>query len=325
MKPTVGKMRHPSDGTSARLSGPDALRFVAFCAVVVLHALGDTSGQPGAALVGNVMRFAVPFFFLLSGYFLSGTASFSTILLRTLRRLVPVFLVWLVIYMWAAGDLATFGRPALMARYLVTGGPAYHLWFLPALGIGIVIVAAMRRFSVLLALLAMGLFVFGLAFGAYRDALHLPDLPIGSRNGPFFSVPFIALGYLAAQRSIPSAGVGVAVALAGLTLQCVESFVLSSGWKTSASADYFVGTAPFAFGILVLSFHLKNSPVTKWTAELGRTALWMYCIHALILSMLANYVQGISLILATIGVCILTAAIAAAIASRVPLLVPFVR
>lgn len=315
----------PPKIAGTRLNGPDSLRFVAFCAVVVLHALGDTSGEIGASMVGNVVRFAVPFFFLLSGYFLSPTAPFLAIVVRTFRRLVPVFLIWLFIYMLVAGDLAGFGRPAQLARYLITGGPAYHLWFLPALGIGVVIVAATRRFPVLLVLLAVGLFVFGLAFGAYREVLHLPDLPIGSRNGPFFSVPFIALGYFAAQRKIPSAATGTALALAGLALQCAESFQLSSGWQTGMSADYFVGTVPFALGIVVLSFHLKNSPVTNWTAELGRTSLWMYCIHALILSMLASSMQGIALIVTTIGICVLTAALAAAVASRVPVLVPLVR
>jgi surface polysaccharide O-acyltransferase-like enzyme len=316
---------------ATRLEGVDALRAIAFVAVVTLHSLNDTAGHLGLEVANNATRFAVPFFFLASGYFLSPTAPAGRLIWRVTLRLAPVFFVWLAVYMFAAGDLATFRNPVKLSHYLLAGGPGPHLWFLPALGLGITIVALCRRSELLLIGLVVLFFVASLAFGPYRELLHLPESPIGPRNGPMLSVPFVGLGYLIARRQLrPGVLAGLALTIGGLALQLTESFGLERITGGFLNADSYVGTLPFAVGVFFLSLRATEGSVTRGLAMIGRITLWMYCVHLLFVwgfdRMLGDVAfRPIPLTLLAVGASLLSAIAASGLSRWVPWLDRFVR
>ena len=80
--------------SGTRIVNIDAMRFIASIAVIPLHAT-DTPDP-----VRQGCRFAVPFFFFISGYFL-GRRDFQKpwSIIRTLFvRLFPVIIVWLGVF-----------------------------------------------------------------------------------------------------------------------------------------------------------------------------------------------------------------------------------
>ncbi len=275
---------------SSRIDGIDAMRLLCFIAVVVVHALPHGPQDSVAnQLIAGATRFAVPFFFLISGFFLSTSATYSQAIWRIVKRLVPIFVFWLLIYVLAMGaDFTWLSNPKQLARYLITGGPAYHLWYLPALGCSLAIVVAMRAYPLSLICVATALFLIGLAFGAYRGVLSLPDLPISTRNGPFFGVPFVTLGYLLARIDFrPSIGTSLGIAAAGFAIQVAETLLLADG-QTPAS-DYYFGTLLFGVGMLLAALQLEQVPLSGALALLGRISLGMYCVHALLLLWLGHW------------------------------------
>jgi len=91
-----------------RIEGVDVLRVLAILAVIALHAnpfSGGSWGQPGlfsgAALISQFSRFAVPFFFTVSGYFWGVKINAGAAVLRTslsmAKRIAVVFVAWSLI------------------------------------------------------------------------------------------------------------------------------------------------------------------------------------------------------------------------------------
>lgn len=126
-------------------SSIELLRIIAIWAVVMIHVTSTTLGVSGYYLhftpftffLNQASRFAVPLFFLISGYVLSLRYSVVPNLLtfykkRFLRLALP-FLVWSFIYysiVSRAGIKAFFvNSPAI----LLSGTGAEHLYFIPAI------------------------------------------------------------------------------------------------------------------------------------------------------------------------------------------------
>ena len=170
-----------------------------------------------------------------------------------------------------------------------------------------------------------------LAFGPYRELLHLPESPIGARNGPMLSVPFVGLGYLIARyRLRPGVLAGLALLIGGLALQLTESFGLERLTGGFLNADAYFGTLPFAVGVFFLSLRAADGPVIRGLAMIGRLTLWMYCIHLLFVWGF-DWILGdvafrpIPLTLLVVGASLLSAIAASGLARWVPWLDRFVR
>lgn len=110
----------------------DGARF--FCAflVVAIHIrpLSDITGLGSFLLDKGLCRIAVPFFFLVSGYFYGRKPPEASSLVAFLRRTALLYGMWTIIYYPIAAesqDMTHYWR-----RCLFTGS-YYHLWYYPAL------------------------------------------------------------------------------------------------------------------------------------------------------------------------------------------------
>lgn len=138
--------RHLASPVAAALPEIDALRGVAIIAVSGLHvSFGYLTAAPaggGAAtwalIVHLLMAYGAPLFVALSmaglalGYDRpSGIgAGYRTFLARRAQRILPAYVFWTILTV-LRNDPASLWHPDVLARLLVCGSAAYHLYFVP--------------------------------------------------------------------------------------------------------------------------------------------------------------------------------------------------
>lgn len=299
-----------------RLQGVDALRVVAIVAVIVIHTnpFMDRSAPPGSAfdlatLLIQAARFAVPYFFILSGYFwaqkVNGERGVVKPTLAMGKRIGVLFLAWTAIYMlptnlidsfdhglmgpikqlyWNLGNIGE--RPADMAWQ----GSKGHLWFLVGLLCSLGMSALLVQFNHrrLLLVLAVSLYCIGLAGKAYSATPFGLQAGFEFRNGLFLSPIFFVTGYFLQGRQPGPAWfpAGLAIAGLGFLLQLGESWALHTAWGTPLNQDYYIGTYFFGLGVALIA--LSNSRHLHWSraAAIGPLVLGIYASHMVFIDVL---------------------------------------
>lgn len=331
----------------------DSVRFVAICCVVILHTvtLVQSSSFPGVFL-NQFSRFAVPFFFMVSGFFfcqkaLKNPANIFPYLLSYGSRLLLIYLVWYVIYAaWPLyspanwQDLANNGFVqeylewqqqflqqfrAHVLYFLIAGGRGFQLWFLPSLGMGILLLAFALRFNFFTTgfLVAALLFLVALLVGPYRlSALGL-KWDFEPRNGPFFSAIFVFIGAALAKYnfrlSLPAA---LALAIAGLGLSLLEVLLIHDWFGTPVNSHNFViGTLFYATGICLVTLANNRLGVSIKLHELGKLTLGIYVCHILVMYFMQALGVWPAANLARFAVCLLLSALL----TRALIVIPGVR
>ena len=146
--------------TKRRLGWLDALKVCSILGVIVIHVTADSSGRPytlypaSDRIVPSLLRalgifFNYPIFFVVSFFLLGGSplrheARYVEVIAERLRRLLPPFLIWSVIYLafrnvkavafdYHSYYLQELATPISWLKYLLIGSAQYHLHFLPTL------------------------------------------------------------------------------------------------------------------------------------------------------------------------------------------------
>ena len=294
----------------SRFQAVDVFRVLAILAVIALHtAKHEGPGAVGTAFdaalfLNQLERFAVPLFFILSGYFWSakchGRDDYLVCSLRLARRVLLLFAAWCAVYFLAA-ELATVGRLGAAgavadwsarwtARHggygtLLLQGSKVHLWFLPALAAAALIsgVLLSRQLERSLFVLAVLLYAAGLAGKAYADTPLGFHTAFNLRNGPFFSLLMFASGHALKRRGPqPSwAGIGVLLAAGGLLLQLCEVAWLHGHWGTAMDQDFVACTWPFGVGVAMIALADPRPARIPALAALGPLVLGIYASHYL--------------------------------------------
>ena len=305
------------NGVTERIHSIDATRIVAMAFVVAIH----TDPFRGLGAYGNLAnfaidstaRFAVPFFFLTSGYLFAtkttdrSTWQFLVEQVRTLASLyafglllaAPVFLAGAVADGGAdAGSVVRTGTRELAGfvsplELLYFGNSVSEiLWFLPALGYSLVLIYGFDRVGGTRYLLpvSLGLHVVGLLASSYGLFL---DVPIEHRDALFFGFFYTCLGYhLGASDWRPNTDrstlyLGAAGVFAALNV--VERYVLGyvlTGETVAQgvyTASYTVGTALFSIALFL--FLLARPGLGQHTSlpSWGKSAVGIYVVHPALL------------------------------------------
>ena len=184
------------------MKGADILRFILSLAVVWIHT--------GTSALSDFTRWAVPIFFLLSGFFLFGKVlsdrksspqAVSTWFIKTLR----LYLLWTVIFIpYAVIGFRIEGMPvakaaAVWLRNVLFIGENYlswQLWYLLGLlyaGIIIWIVEKLKLPLWVYPVLALGLALLP-HFVPFEDIHAYAALFKTTRNGIFVGFPYMVLG-----------------------------------------------------------------------------------------------------------------------------------
>ena len=221
--------------TARRAPALDAFRLAAAVLVVTIHTSPLASLSPLADfwLTRVLARVAVPFFLMVSGYFLARRAwrGLDTFWKHTLLVYIAAAVLYLPLNLYAGMT------PLEWLRGFVWEGTFYHLWYFPALLWGVLIARLLARLPLRAALgLAGLLYLVGLGGDSYfglADGVPLLHTLYGglfavteyTRNGLFFAPLFLLLGAAFVKRPLRltprTAAFGFCLGMAGMTAEAL--------------------------------------------------------------------------------------------------------
>lgn len=268
----------------------DLFRALAACLVVAIHIspLEKLSPTADHLLCGVLARIAVPFFFMLSGYFVLASrdaARTRRFCLRIALLYLFAILLYLPIGVYAGHYEDLSARDAL--RMLLFDGSFYHLWYFPALLLGVGVTWLLLRIKSRGAALAIAgaLYLLGLMGDGYWGlASSLPPLRSllegyfavshYTRGGLFLAPLFLLLGATLRQKKAPRLRLALPALGVSLLLLLAEGYwLLQLGWQRH-TAMYLMLPAAVAS---LFSF-LRAIPVTA-KPRLRKAATWIYLLH----------------------------------------------
>jgi len=296
-----------------RIYSIDAMRIVAMLFVVMIH----TDPFAGVTEYGNMItfvikttgRFAVPFFFITSGYFFAlkiaqrdptdsvhkQAATISSYYVFGLVLAAPTFLAGRLVRAALDGrslaettysSLASFVDPVALIYYGTSVSEI--LWFLPALLFSFLFVYLFILLGVPTAALpvALGFHVVGLLGGTYTMFL---EVPFEIRDALFFGFFYTSLGFTIAARdwrpSTDRSRLYLGLTLGFAILQLVELYVLGYPLRGEPfgayvyAPSYGITTALFTASLFIYLLSRPklgvDTPLPSW----GKYAVGIYVTH----------------------------------------------
>lgn len=259
----------------------DWFRLVAAVLVVAIHTGPLSSFSPVADLwfTRVLARVAVPYFSMVSGYFLARQNWKDTG--RLWRHTLVLYVLSAIAYLPLniyAGDPVTW-------RKLIFNGTFYHLWYLPALLLALPLARALAKNGRWGLGIAGVLYLLGLGGDSYYGlAGRLPGLGIlyevsfcfwdYTRNGLFFLPLFLLLGAAFAVRPLPAPRTSARLALVGLLAMTAEAFALHGLNLTRHDSMYlFLPLTMWGLFGLLLAANAGQDRAVR------RTATLVYLVH----------------------------------------------
>jgi serine/alanine racemase len=286
-----------NDEKDKQYGGLDVFKIIAALLVICIHIspLSSFSGNADFFLTRIVARIAVPFFLMVSGFFILPQYLFekngdTRALLRFVKKATLLYALATVIYLPVniyAGHFHDLGILGVL-RIVVFDGTFYHLWYLPAAILGVLIVYLLSRklpFKVVLGV-AMLLYGIGLMGDSYFGAVSC--MPVLSaiydagfhifsytRNGLFYAPIFLVMGaWFGHSARIPTVRLSSIGFVLSIALMSVEGFVLHHlGWQRHDSMYLFLLPCMYLLYQLILSWDRKSEPHFRVIST------WIYLIH----------------------------------------------
>ena len=195
--------------------------FKIICAVLVIfiHTKPFVNNFWLDAGMGMITRFAVPYFFTISGYFLfkklmgGGTRKYwktvGTYLLRLLRFYIIWFIILRIVDITVGGStIHTVGYYIKQFFFTTDGSP---LWFVEALIWAVIIVAVLNRWLKSRTVFTIGIVFLFIGYGfstllgitgkwSFIQTLQPIVGYTGIQGGFFFAFPYVAMGALLAKQ-----------------------------------------------------------------------------------------------------------------------------
>ena len=297
-----------------RLPRIEAFRVYAMFLIVFVHSQVRVLHAPLLAegykfCLYALVRATMPFFFIVSGYFLGGKMTESEgkavpIAKRYTVRLFAYFLVWWVFYLFETPLLEegfTYGmiRPAywifrrMMASEPINflmGGARIHLWFLTTLiatvwAYVLFGLTGKRRYFMHF---GIAMYLFGLIAGPYKIIPVGIDLYFTQGLYVVYSLLFFSIG-VALQQNMPRIGVKGAwgIFVVGLAVYGTETYVLWHTWGLpQAKNDFGLGMIPLGIGAFLLAVKQQASRLDTIVGTYGRYMLGVYLCHFLFIDLL---------------------------------------
>ncbi len=297
--------------TKNKIASLEFARVIAMFAIVGLHCQMALSywqwdGVPWVGyIINQLSRFAVPLFFLISGYLIQPKLSTdpSETLVNYAKPLMKIWVVWSVICLVVPFQWQIVSQAGYLAErqgyweYLMRSplnslleGGLVHLWFLPALVIAVAIIAFLVKFkrTQLLLPVALVLYVYGILAGSYSSLTELPS-PFFTRNGPFFATLLVVLGYIAREKQwFCSNRNSVLLIVVGIGLHFSEAYWLMLNGVGFNSHDFLFGTVIWSLGIFMWLLAHPNFGNTPWVFKFSASILGSYVSHMLVMIVFMN-------------------------------------
>ncbi|MBZ0324189.1 membrane-bound serine racemase VanT [Enterococcus casseliflavus] len=279
--------------------GIEQFRVLLAMMVVAIHCLPLHRLWPdGDILITlTLFRIAVPFFFMISGYYVfSDLATQNSYPARQrvwhfIKKQLQVYLIATLLFLplaWYSGMLGLNMPLGTFIQTLLVNGILYHLWYFPAIITGsLLVMGLLTRLSFKqVFFIAVGLYVVGLGGDSWSGlAAQTPITPFyslifqllaGTRNGIFFAPLFLLLGVLARRfAKKPASPHRYSYLMISLICLLLESYLLHH--FTTPKHDSMYVFLPFVLLCLFPIIQQWQAPII-WK-QAGRLSLWLYLLH----------------------------------------------
>lgn len=282
-----------------RIYALDLVKFIAAFFVVCIHTkttskLDNFEQGSFSFIIDNIARFAVPFFFITSGYLLDFNDRGK--LFKRLGALFLLYLFWAAVFIciryfndfpyrtFSFTGNSMLNSAANVFYKLFFYGYELHLWFFPAYIIAAGMVYFLQKHLPVLLLLAVLLYMLGLT-GQQFSFIYPPRIDqllhdtYFTRNGIFFGFPCMATGYYIRRKQwrIPMLVTIIAVVLF-FVLQYTECVFVMDHFNPRIG-DYYLCTLPLAASILLLCLNMPDAGSDL--GKITRLAGGIYLLHPL--------------------------------------------
>ena len=285
--------------------GLDSLRVIAAIFVVGIHTfpLAQINETLDTMLFLVVGRFAVPFFLMITGYFvLSPLAQGQTYLAeqryqKFMRQNLFFYGAMMLLYLPLSVYNGTLTKETTVLAFLqkvLFEGTFYHLWYLPATLLGLFLTRQMLRYSTLSFSLGLSLLLYLIGLGGDSYSQLILAQPVFkatyevifsvspyTRNGLFLVPIFLLLGVLVAQerprRYQLKPGIGFALSLLALLIE---------GWwrhypQTPRHDSMYLALLPLSYYLFKGALRWRGFPLKNQK----KLATWLYFLHPLMIVM----------------------------------------
>jgi serine/alanine racemase len=292
--------------------GLDYFRLIAAFLIVAIHTSPLTSVSPTSdfILTRIIARVGVPFFFMITGFFLSsefldkGNTS-STKTRNQILKISKLYAIAILLYLPLniyTGYFKANNISLKLLKDIIFNGTFYHLWYLPASILGIGLLYVITRFmknkgififvTILYVLGLLGDSYFGLVEKikiidtSYKIMFHLFDY---TRNGIFMAPIFIYLGVLISSKEKhrkKSISTILIKLLISSVLLITEAFILQYHSLTRHDSMYvmLIPTMYFLFQLLLLVQGNANKNIRK-------IATLIYIIHPMCIIIVRGFAK----------------------------------
>jgi surface polysaccharide O-acyltransferase-like enzyme len=276
---------------NSRIESVDTFRLLAVLFVIIVNIEHPKVPMDIVTWEGLFSRWAIPFFFIISGYFLAmkSERTKSLDVRAIIERLAWIFLIWIIVYfpleIWNENfDMLKVFNMVTSPMFIFSGSYD-HLWLIPSLLFGYLVISIFHRYNVKFLLLIMSIvsLVIALIGGGYQ--IFKLGFILGFNIPRFWlSIPFLYMGFLIYQKGRPSWWVAALLALFGTALQFFEAqYIYNHFGLPVYKRQFLVGTIISAYGMACLALSgmkfLQHPLLSKWGREYS---LGIYLIYPLI-------------------------------------------
>ena len=321
-------------GKQKEYAAVDIFKMICALLVMLIHTKPFENVFWIDAAIGMVTRFAVPFFFTVSGYFLfkkinEQPAQKWQIVGRYLLRLFRFYVIWFIIFrvvdVLLGGKLQSFQYYVKQFFFTGDGSP---LWFVNALLWAVVIVSVLTSilnkrvvFAVSVVVLLIG---YGMStlLGVTQDWAIVQALKpvtdfLGIQGGLFFAFPYVAMGALLSGQELKAEHRKNAL-LALLFFVCLGAESLIAVMKLNAPLTFlWISALPMTWFVtrLTLTIELEPKPIYY---TIRKISTLFYVLHVVIFKALQKGIAYIGLndpmnLILTITTLLITTGLALAV------------
>lgn len=279
-------------------TGIDCARLVFALLIITIHTSPLASfWETGDFILTRVIaRTGVPFFFMVSGFFLVSRYTYDNQgLIKFVKKISVIYIVSILIYIPVNIYNGYFKTDHILTDFIkdiVFDGTLYHLWYLPAAVTGAVISwFFVKKLDFTKALLiSFLLYITGLCGDSYYGITE--NIPLlkefynqifqitdYTRNGIFFAPVFIILGgYIRETRHKFTLKINITGFTASLVLMVIEALILHN-FKLQRHDSMYIFLLPCMYFLFSLLLSCKG----KRLINIRILSLVIYIIHPLII------------------------------------------
>lgn len=299
----------------------DLFRVIAVIFVVMNHTypFANISETADFIITRIIARIAVPFFFMVSGYFVISNIfnvdkeKNYTLIKKSIHKTLKLYCIATIIYIPVnlySGNLSFHNGILTLLKDILFDGTFYHLWYLPAAIIGMLLLVFLLKYfkTRTVLIISIVLYVVGLGGDSYYYLVNKIPLVCKmyavlfsvfnyTRNGFFIAPIFLILGALIARQKktvdIKKALIGFIISL---SIMVIEGLVLYK-FNVQKHSSMYIMLLPVMFYLFQIILQLSGKlGANKINSRRCRNmSMVAYLIHPLIIVIIRGITKIIGL------------------------------